>query len=49
MLEIGTAIGYGALCLARGAPAATVVSLDHDPERQSEAKEWLEPSPEAAQ
>ena len=27
MLEIGTAIGYGALCLARGAPAATVVTV----------------------
>ena len=42
MLEIGTAIGYGALCLARGAPEATVVSLDRDPERQAEARGWLE-------
>lgn len=42
VLEIGTAIGYGALCLARGAPEATVVSLDRDPERQAEAAGWLE-------
>lgn len=42
MLEIGTAIGYGALCLARGAPQATVVSLERDPERQAEARRWLE-------
>ena len=42
MLEVGTAIGYGALCLARGAPEATVVSLDRDPERQAEARGWLE-------
>jgi len=42
MLEVGTAIGYGALCLARGAPRATVVSLDRDPERQAEARSWLE-------
>ncbi len=42
MLEIGTAIGYGALCLARGAPEATVDSLDRDPEIQAEAASWLE-------
>ena len=42
VLEIGTAIGYGALCLARGAPEATIVTLDRDPERQAEAKSWLE-------
>ncbi len=42
VLEIGTAIGYGALCLARGAPEATVVSLDRDPDRQAEARGWLE-------
>lgn len=42
MLEIGTAIGYGALCLARGAPDATVISLDRDPEVQAEARSWLE-------
>jgi predicted O-methyltransferase YrrM len=35
-------IGYGALCLARGAPEAVVVSLDHDPEMQAEAVTWLE-------
>ena len=42
ILEIGTAIGYGALCLARGAPGATIVSLDRDPEMQTEAATWLE-------
>jgi len=42
VLEIGTAIGYGALCLARGAPEATIVSLDRDPEMQAEAMTWLE-------
>ena len=42
ILEIGTAIGYGALCLARGAPGATVVSLDRDPAIQAEAMTWLE-------
>ena len=42
VLEIGTAIGYGALCLARGAPEATIVSLDRDPDRQAEARGWLE-------
>ena len=42
MLELGTALGYGALCLARGAPGATVVSLDRDPEIQAEARTWLE-------
>ncbi len=42
ILEIGTAIGYGALCLARGAAEATVVSLDRDPEMQAEARDWLE-------
>jgi predicted O-methyltransferase YrrM len=41
-LEIGTAIGYGTLCLARGAPQATVVSLDRDPKIQDEAGRWLE-------
>ena len=42
ILEIGTAIGYGALCLARGAPEARVVSIDTDPERLATARRYLE-------
>lgn len=42
ILELGTAIGYGALCLARGAPEARVVSIDTDPERLATARRYLE-------
>jgi predicted O-methyltransferase YrrM len=42
VLEIGTAIGYGALCLARGAPEATVVTIDTDPARLARARGYLE-------
>jgi caffeoyl-CoA O-methyltransferase len=42
ILEIGTAIGYGTLCLARGAPEARVVSIDTDPERLATARGYLE-------
>jgi len=42
ILEIGTAIGYGALCLARGAPQARVVSIDTDPGRLATARAYLE-------
>jgi predicted O-methyltransferase YrrM len=42
ILEIGTAIGYGALCLARGAPEARVVSIDTNPERLATARRYLE-------
>ena len=42
IVEIGTAIGYGALCLARGAPEARVVSIDTDPERLAVARGYLE-------
>jgi caffeoyl-CoA O-methyltransferase len=42
VLEIGTAIGYGALCLARGAPESRVVSVDTDPERLAAARGYLE-------
>lgn len=42
ILEIGTAIGYGALCLARGAPEARVVSIDVDPGRLATARRYLE-------
>src|SRR5262249_6389088 len=36
------AIGYGTLCLARGAPAARVVSIDTDRERLARARAYLE-------
>ncbi|HEX9943371.1 MAG TPA: O-methyltransferase [Thermoanaerobaculia bacterium] len=42
ILEIGTAIGYGAICLARGAPEARVLSIDTDPQRLAAAREYLE-------
>ena len=42
ILEIGTAIGYGTLCLARGAPQAEVVSIDVDPLRLEQARGFLE-------
>lgn len=42
ILEIGTAIGYGALCLARGAAEARIVSIDLDPERLATARGYLE-------
>lgn len=42
ILEIGTAIGYGAICLARGAEQATVVTIDHDAGRLAQAAEFLE-------
>jgi predicted O-methyltransferase YrrM len=42
ILEIGAAIGYGTLCLARGAPEARVVSIDTDPERLATARRYLE-------
>jgi predicted O-methyltransferase YrrM len=42
VLEIGTAIGYGAICLARGAAEAKVLSIDLDPERLAAARGYLE-------
>ncbi|HYU31917.1 MAG TPA: O-methyltransferase [Thermoanaerobaculia bacterium] len=42
ILEIGTAIGYGALCLARGASAAQIVTLELDPRRIEQARGYLE-------
>jgi len=42
ILEIGTAIGYGALCLARGAPAARVTAIDTDAARLAAARGYLE-------
>ena len=42
ILEIGAAIGYGAICLARGAPEARVVSVDVDPGRLASARSYVE-------
>lgn len=42
VVEIGTAIGYGALRLARGAPQARVVTIDRDPAMLAAARGYLE-------
>jgi predicted O-methyltransferase YrrM len=42
LLEVGTAIGYGALLLARGAPEARITTLDRDPEMLERARGYLE-------
>lgn len=42
ILELGTAIGYGALALARGAPEARIVSIDRDPVMLHRAAGYLE-------
>lgn len=42
ILEIGTAIGYGAIWLARGAPEARVFSIEADPQRLAAARGYLE-------
>ena len=42
ILEIGAAIGYGAICLARGGPEARVVSVDVDPGRLAMARRYVE-------
>ena len=42
VLEVGTAIGYGTLHLARGATQGRVVSIDRDPERLAAARGYLE-------
>lgn len=42
IVEVGTAIGYGTLCLARGAPEARVISIDVDEARLARAKGYLE-------
>ena len=41
ILEVGTAIGYGTLCLARGAPDARILTIDPDPERREQARGFL--------
>jgi caffeoyl-CoA O-methyltransferase len=42
ILEIGAAIGYGAVWMARGAPEARVQSVDVNPERLATARAYLE-------
>ncbi len=42
ILEVGTAIGYGTLWLARGAPEARVVTIDKDPGQLARARGYLE-------
>ncbi|HEX2165532.1 MAG TPA: O-methyltransferase [Thermoanaerobaculia bacterium] len=42
IVELGTAIGYGALRLARGAPEARVVTVDRDPAMLATARAYLE-------
>jgi len=49
ILEIGAAIGYGAIWLARGAPEARVTSVDIDPERLAAARGYLERAGVASQ
>lgn len=41
ILEVGTAIGYSALCMARGAPEARILSIDNDPKRLARAGDFL--------
>lgn len=41
IVEVGTAIGYGALCLARGAPEARILTVDTDPARLAAARAYL--------
>ena len=42
ILEVGTAIGYGTLLLARGAPEARVTTIDHDQRMLERARGYLE-------
>ncbi len=41
-LEVGTAIGYGALWIARSSERVRVVTIDRDPQMLSKAREFLE-------
>ncbi len=41
ILQLGTALGYATLWLARGAPEAQLVSIDPDPARQALARDYL--------
>jgi predicted O-methyltransferase YrrM len=42
IVEVGPAIGYGAMRLARGAPEARVVTIDRDPAMLAAARGYLE-------
>ena len=42
IVEVGCAIGYGALLMARAAPEARVVTIDHEEAMLRRAKGWLE-------
>ncbi len=42
ILELGTALGYGTLLLARGASEARLVTVDRDPQMQERARGYLE-------
>jgi predicted O-methyltransferase YrrM len=42
VLEIGTAIGYGAIALARGGDAVEVTTVEADPERAGQARGFIE-------
>ncbi len=42
ILEIGTSIGYGTLCLARAATEARIVSIEADAEILAEARAYLD-------
>lgn len=42
IVEVGCAIGYGALLMARAAPEAQVLTIDHDEAMLRRAKGWLE-------
>lgn len=42
ILELGTAVGYGTICLARAVPEARVVSIDVDADRLAAARANLE-------
>lgn len=42
VVEVGTAIGYGALCLARGSDDLEVVTIEYDAGRIARARDYLE-------
>lgn len=41
ILEIGTAIGYGVIWLARGAPEARITTIDRDPAQLAAARRYV--------
>ncbi|MBO5667295.1 MAG: O-methyltransferase, partial [Firmicutes bacterium] len=42
ILEIGTAVGYGATCFATWAPEATVTTIEYSPEMVEQARQNIE-------